>query len=91
MKEYLTNEDWIDIDSRQVATGAAFPMVNLLITPVCLNDPKYNLEGPIGFSVLALCINSRLLTACMRVGLFRDVVPAVVESLGDKQSGCLED
>lgn len=73
-----TNEGWIGFDRRQETTGAAFPTVNLPTTGVFLNEPRRNLEGSIGFGALASCINSRLFTACTRVGLFRDVVPAVV-------------
>jgi hypothetical protein len=82
--------DWINFDSRQHTTGAVFPPVDLPITPACLNEPKYNLEGPIGFGVLALCISSRLMAACIRAGLIRDVLPAVVASMRDKQSDCLD-
>ena len=89
-REDSTSEDWIDFDSKQETNGAVFLTVILPITPACLNEPKYNLEGPIGFGVLALCISSRLMAACIRVGLIRDVLPAVVVSMRDKQSDCLD-
>lgn len=66
-------------------------MVNLPFTLTFLREPRRNLAGTIGFVALALCIGLRMLAACMRVGLFRDVVPAVVVLLRDHKSGCLED
>lgn len=83
------SEGWIDFDGRQEITDAAFPPVNLPTTGVFLSDPGRNLEGSIGFGAFLLCINSRLLTACTRVGRFRDVNPPIVVISRDKQSGCL--
>lgn len=84
------SEDWINFDSKQETNCAVFPTVALRITPACLNEPKDNLRERVSFGVFVLCISSRLLAACIRAGLIRDVVPAVVVSLRDKQSAFLD-
>lgn len=90
-EEDSTSGSYINFDRRQETSGAAFPTVNLPFTPTFLRETRRNLAGFIGSVALALCIGPRMLAVCMRVGLFRDVVPAVVVLLRDQKSGFLED